>query len=128
MKRCVIKLYAEVFEFLCHAMKWYQSPGRRLLKSFNANFYDTNVQKRVVKIQRLVQQVNREAELKTQVRVKDFTENLAENQRRHGDEIRLHFEETLDRKFGIFYDRLLSDLGISSANLLQANGEAIQDG
>ncbi|XXH05540.1 Vacuolar protein sorting-associated protein atg6 [Hypoxylon texense] len=121
MKRCVVKLYAEVFEFLCHAMKWYQSPGRRLLKSLNANFYDDSVQKRVTKIQRLVQQVNREANLKTQMRVMDF----AENQRRHGDEVRMQFE-ALDRKFGRMYDFLL-DLGMNSANLLQANGEAIKD-
>lgn len=123
MKRCVFKLYTEVFEFLCHSMKWYRSPGRRLLKSFNVNFYDNSVHKRVTKIQRLVQQVNREANLKTQLRVIDF----AENQRRHGDEVRIQLEETLERRFGRLYDLLL-DLGVNSANLLQANGEAIKEG
>ncbi|KAI0178876.1 hypothetical protein GGR52DRAFT_278194 [Hypoxylon sp. FL1284] len=122
MKRCVVNLHAEVFEFLCHAMKWYQSPRRRLRQSFNANFYDENVRKRVKKIQRLVQQVNREAEFETRLRVMDF----AENQRGYGDDVRLQVEEALDRRFGQIYDLFLNQ-GRASANLLQANGEAVRN-
>ncbi|KAI2622557.1 hypothetical protein GGR54DRAFT_599023 [Hypoxylon sp. NC1633] len=131
MKRYVVSLYVEVFEFLCHAMKWYQSPGRRLLKSWNVHFYDNTVEKRVIRIQRLVKQISREADVETQWRVKDFAENqrsiVQEVVRDQFEQFGDLFQEQWKQKFQTFNDLVLLGLGHSSANLLRANGEAIKD-
>jgi len=58
-------MYCEVFEFLCHTIKWYSSSWNRFRKAYDGKFYDKLVQQRVQKIQRLVQRVRDELKLST---------------------------------------------------------------
>lgn len=64
MKRHVICLYREVFEFLSYTMKWYSSAWQRLWDS-NAHYYDKEVVQRVAKIRGLVKRVHDELKLGT---------------------------------------------------------------
>ncbi|KAL1865530.1 hypothetical protein Daus18300_007175 [Diaporthe australafricana] len=70
MKKHVICLYKEVFEFLCYTMKWYSSAWQRLRKSIDAHYYDKEVLQRVDRIRGLVQRVRDELKLGTDERVR----------------------------------------------------------
>lgn len=65
LRRHIIVMYCEVFEFLCHTIKWYSSSWNRFRKAYDGKFYDKLVQQRVQKIQRLVQRVRDELKLST---------------------------------------------------------------
>lgn len=75
MKALVVDLYAEVFEFLCITMQWYQHKLKRLRIAFNQNYVE-NTRKRVGKVQKIVARIRLAAEQATQSRVKDTDENM----------------------------------------------------
>ena len=78
MKRAIVKLYIQVFNFFGHAMTWYSSRFNRFKASVNAKFYDKTVLKIVGEIKRLVGLVKQEADLATQERVSDTSQQLTE--------------------------------------------------
>ncbi|KAI0017746.1 hypothetical protein F4780DRAFT_782018 [Xylariomycetidae sp. FL0641] len=68
VRRDVVRLYVEIFNFLCYAMNWYSSRWNRLKRSLDSKFYDEKVVKKVTDIKKLVKEVSREAKLETQSR------------------------------------------------------------
>ncbi|KAI1337702.1 hypothetical protein F5Y15DRAFT_151514 [Xylariaceae sp. FL0016] len=81
VKQAVVRLYVEVFSFLCYCMKWYQSSWIRFKKSFDKNFYDKHVEKRIDDIKVLVKQVSREAKLQTQKKTASTEERTTRMER-----------------------------------------------
>lgn len=127
LKRHVITLYCEVFEFLCHTMKWYSSAWNRFLKAYNGKFYDEKIQGRVQKIQGLVQRVRDELKLSTGrsvqiIRVEQHMNFLKMNSRLDS------FEDTIDEKieeklraFALDVGRSLRELGPAIALQLMSH-------
>lgn len=125
MRRLVVSLYVHVFEFLCNSMEWFTRPQKRLLKAFDSRFYGKTIGDKVKTIQRLVQQVTREAQLESQVRVKNTGEELqvlkdhlqkVGEDVRHGDQC---LEEKLDLVLFLLGQQTSSFLGSTAPRILQ---------
>lgn len=127
LKRHVITLYCEVFEFLCHTMKWYSSAWNRFLKAYNGKFYDEKIRGRIQKIQGLVQRVRDELKLSTgrsvqTIRVEQHTNFLQMNSRL--DTLEDTIDEKLEEKlqaFALDVGRSLRELGPAVALQLMSH-------
>ena len=66
MKKLVVMLYLKYFRFLCHAMDWLTSRSKRFKAALNQNFYNRQVEEKVVEIKSIVAKIQQEASLQTQ--------------------------------------------------------------
>ncbi|KAI0454811.1 hypothetical protein F5B21DRAFT_474335 [Xylaria acuta] len=122
MKGHIVLLYKEVFAFLCHTLKWYNSSWNRFRKAFDNRFYDKNVEQRVKRIQGLVQRVRDEINLMSDRMVQDihseqragFTATINLINTRIGE-----LEGDLDAKFA----RFSRNLGEQMCKTLMANAQ-----
>lgn len=112
MKRHVICLYREVFEFLSYTMKWYSSAWQRFRKSIDAHYYDKEVVQRVAKIRGLVKRVHDELKLGTD----EIVRTMQTETRAGFRELTTNFKN-LDEKF----EFLSKQLGDAMFSLLVAN-------
>ena len=72
MKNLVIELYIKVFEFLCHAMRWFSSWKKRFSTALRQTFLDEKVKQMGNGIQKTIQKIRDEASHVSQVRVLDL--------------------------------------------------------
>lgn len=121
LRRHVITLYCEVFEFLCHTMKWYSSSWNRFRKAFDGKFYDKQVQQRVQKIQGLVQRVRDELKLSTGISVNI----IRVEQQKSVLEMHLRFDSLEERlqAFAVDVSHSLRELGQKPALQLMAQSQ-----
>ena len=66
MKKLVVVLYLKYFKFLCHTMDWLTSRLKRFKAALNQNFYNRQVEERVLEIKSIVTKIQQEASLQTQ--------------------------------------------------------------
>lgn len=141
MKSLVVKLYIKYFHFLCDAMKWYHSPGRRLRKAFNQKFYTDEVEKKVTNIKIIVNQIRREATLEDQeiTRQNFDTTNAMYSEIRSVAEQLNHLKDLFGKvgeagQLGllstgkrILYEKTLVDINPENQSLLAADDKELTD-
>jgi hypothetical protein len=74
MKVLVANFCVEVFDFLCHAINWYQSRWIKFRASLNENFYDDKIKRKVDLIRQALARIRLNAEQATQSRVQSVEE------------------------------------------------------
>ncbi|KAF7502672.1 hypothetical protein GJ744_005285 [Endocarpon pusillum] len=131
IKILVVGLYIQIFQFLGHAMKWYQSWKSRFKAMLNRDFYDTNIEAKVASIKGLVTRIRQEAGLECQKDIKKIAADVAEllhaENHRVADQwansevnVTAKLSQMIDEKF----EKLLT-VGHSSKSLFIAMGQNI---
>lgn len=78
IKILVVRLYIQIFQFLGHAMKWYQSFKNRVRAMLNKDFYDAIIEDKVADMKNLVVQIKQEAGIESQKDIKKISTDLEE--------------------------------------------------
>ncbi|KAL7960283.1 hypothetical protein V8C34DRAFT_74353 [Trichoderma compactum] len=129
MKRLVVELYVGVFDFLCHALEWYESGLKRFKSAFNQNFAN-NINQKIGVIKRTLGRIQLEADQVTQCRVQDTQQSVTKVLQ--GVEKLLEEAGKKTRQYGnletVMMDhyRLFQELGQVAKQLLLAKGEAME--
>lgn len=120
MKRHVVRLYVGIFEMFCAYLEWFQrSSLKRLAASFDRNFYPKSVEPRLNEVKESVQEIEKEANLVMQSRIKEVHQSLlkdAPQQRTAANESRQDNVSTSQAKLSRFGETL----GYSSVQSLGA--------
>ncbi|KAI1271372.1 hypothetical protein F5Y07DRAFT_345993 [Xylaria sp. FL0933] len=93
MRRFVVELYNKMFDFLCEAMRWYQSTGKRWKSAWNQNS-QPELSDKVSAIRAVLVRISHEAEYITQTRIKESHAYVMQSERMQmkiaADESRIH--------------------------------------
>lgn len=148
MRKLVVKLYVQVFGFLCHSMRYFIKWKTRFLASLSANFYDDKVKKMVDDMQRTVKRIRDEATLAAETRLRDLGDEFRKMGRSVaavedgvrrldvtlsdlmvvGDSSRAETVEETDAKLGSAGLRLVGILGRHAVVYLGSVEEDVQHG
>ena len=85
MQSLVVKLFVEVFKFLCHALKWYSSGFTRVLRSLSTSYVDDVVENSIRKIGNIEQNIGK--------LVQSASHDTIEETGRHVKGMRSRFED-----------------------------------
>ncbi|KAJ6007443.1 hypothetical protein N7540_011419 [Penicillium herquei] len=121
-----VKLYVQVFIFLCRAMSWFSSHWRRLKTSLDKNYYKKEIQPTVEKIQEIVESIQHESvhhtettTLDSNFRLRIMEKNIEKVQdkldttlEQMGDKSRNHSPEELQVIAGIICGKLLKEFEV----------------
>jgi hypothetical protein len=75
MRELIVELYAKMFDFLCHAMEWYQSRWRRFKSSWKFES-ETRVSDKISAIRAVLGRIRHEAEHVNQTRTKEIHHDI----------------------------------------------------
>lgn len=132
MKRLVVDLYIGVFDFLCHALEWYESSLKRFKNAFNQNSVN-NISQKVDVIKKTLGRIQLEADQVTQCRVQDTKQLVTEARQELKQLLEVAGKgtrqyENLETVIMDFRDQVFQQLGQMAKQFLLAKGEAMEYG